>query len=112
MEQSAQNSTQQEELSDALYAQPFLHYVDLIGRAGWLVTTCLSCMQATMVITAVRMPSEPPLHLTSQDFRVLKMEVMQSFFRTYVTLSAPLLVEADGDLNSPAGQELKVGCAP
>ena len=53
-------------------------------------------------------PNGPPLRVTGRDMRHLDRSFMPGVFQCFVARAAPLLVEADGDFNSPAAAELKV----
>ena len=64
-----------------------------------------------MVLTAVRLPGEAPLKVTSQELRQVQNQFMYDFISRFVAKAGPLLVEADGDLASPAGAELQVSLA-
>ena len=61
-----------------------------------------------MVITAVRFRGEGPLRVTSQELRHAQNTFMMEFLQRFVAKAGPLLIEADGDLTSPAGAELQV----
>ena len=82
-----------------------------IGMPGQQKYTPPVLAQATMVLTAVRLPGEAPLRVTSQELRQVQNQFMYDFISRFVAKAGPLLVEADGDLASPAGAELQASLA-
>lgn len=49
-----------------------------------------------------------PLRVTPHDLQCMTLEELKAIWQIYIAKAAPLLVEADGDLCSPAGVELQV----
>lgn len=66
---------------------------------------------ATLVLHHLKedFPHGPCMRVTAHDLRITNADFIRKLFRRYAERAAPLLLEADGNMQCPAADELKVG---